>query len=137
MAAGDITYSHVGGMGGESAFASGTVSADADTAVNVLCGFVPSRIVLHYKDTGAVTNDEIYEWVEGMTAAQYWKTQMSDGIVTLETSGGPVVYGDTTDDTFTEGSAPDYEDSATGHGFTIPAGLQATDEDVIYWQAWR
>ena len=131
MAAGDITYSNPGGEAAVKAFASGIVSADADTAINVICGFVPSKIVLYYKDTGATTVDRIMTWVKGMTAAHYWSLLNSTGVVTVATSGGPVVYGDTSDDVY--GS----EESATGQGFTIPAGLMDADEDTIYWEAWR
>ena len=81
MAAGDITYSNVGGEARVKSFASGIVSADADTAINVIVGFVPSRIVLHYKDTGAVTNDVKIEWFKGITAGEYIK---SIGIQNIE-----------------------------------------------------
>jgi len=136
MAAGDITYSNPAGMSGEGAFASGIVLADADTAINVIVGFIPSQIVLFYKDTGETTVDKVLQWFKGMTAGTYWSTLMSTGVITEATSG-PVVYGDTTDDTYTEGSAPSYEQDKTGHGFTIPAGLMDADSDKIYWQAWR
>ena len=129
MAAGDITYSNPAGT--YQTFASGIALADADTALNVIVGFVPSRIVIMYKDTGATTNDARVEWVKGMTAANYWKTVLSTGACTLTTSGGPVVYGDTSDDVY--GSSEDAE----GQGFTIPAGLQDADSDIMYWEAHR
>ena len=131
MAAGDITYSNVGGEARVKSFASGIVWADADTAINVSVGFVPSRIQLVYKDTAATTVDQVIDWFKGMTATNYWKTLMSDGVMTLETSGGPVVYGDTSDDTWPT------SESATGAGFTIPAGLQDADSATIYWIAHR
>jgi hypothetical protein len=73
-----------------------------------------------------------------MTAGYYWKTLMSKRVITLETSGGPTVYGDTSDD----GNPPQdaYEEhSETGQGFTVPAGLPSglADSDMIYWKAWR
>lgn len=131
MAAGDITYSNPGGEAAVKAFASGIVSADADTAVNVICGFVPSQIILFYKDTGATTVDRVIQWFAGMTAGYYWNTVMSTGVITLITSNGPTVYGDTSDDVYGAG------ESATGQGFTVPSALEDADEDTIYWQAWR
>ena len=122
MAAGDVTYSHPGGKENYSSFASGTVSADADTAVNVICGFKPNKITLYYKDTGATTNDVQIIWFTGMTAAYYWNILMSTGVMTLVTSGGPVAYDGTNE---------------ISDGFTIPAGLMDTDEDTIYWIADR
>lgn len=119
MAAGDVTYSARG-----SYKASGIVSADADTAVNVLCGFAPDKITLYYKDTGATTQDKIITWVKGMTAANYWSLLMSTGVVTLVTSGGPTVLAASATNT-------------TGEGFTIPAGLMDADADTIYWEAER
>ena len=124
MAVGDITYTHKAGASSESAFASGSLSVDASEVANIICGFQPSMIEFYYKDSGAVTNDIYCRWFLGMTAANYYKTTMIVGtttdITSLETSGGPVVYTDT-----------------DGEGFTIPAALQATDSDTIYWIAWR
>ena len=128
MAAGDVTYSN---PGAGKDFASGIVEADASDAINVETGFVPSKIVLFYKDTGATTVDRVIEWFKGMTAANYWNTLMSTGVITLATSGGPVVYGDTQDDVY--GAS----ESASFQGFTIPAGLMDADSDTIYWQAFR
>jgi len=121
MAAGDITYANAGGQSNDKAFASGRVLADADTAINVIVGFQPSRIELWYKDTGATTVDAFVLWFKGMTAAYYWNTVLSTGACTLTTSGGPIVYAVT----------------GAGEGFTIPAGLQDADEDIIDWIAWR
>ena len=135
MAAGDITYSNVGGQSNDKAFASGRVLADADTAINVPCGFIPSRIELWYKDTGATTKDACVLWFKGMTAAYYWNTVLASGACTLTTSGGPVVYGDTSDDTFSTPTGG--SEDATGQGFTIPAGLMDADSDIIDWIAWR
>lgn len=128
MAAGDITYSNPGS--GKN-FASGIVLADASDDVNVLCGFVPTRIVLYYKDTAATTVDRVIEWFKGMTAGNYWNTLMSTGVITLVTSNGPLVYGDTSDDVY--GAS----ESATGQGFTIQNEIEDADSDIIYWQAWR
>jgi len=121
MATGDITYTHKAGASAESAFASGKIEVDASEAVNVICGFQPSMIEFYYKDTGAVTNDVHIKWFAGMTAANYFNSVL-DGtnVTTMVTSAGPVVYTDT-----------------DGEGFTIPAALQTTDDDVIYWIAWR
>jgi len=133
MAAGDITYSH-GCDGGLSAIATGQVLADASDAINVLIGFVPSRIELHYKDTGATTKDAIFLWIKGMTLGYYWGILMSTGAQALVTSGGPVPYGDTSDDVW-DGSGGD--SNANGQGFTIPAGLMDADSDVINFTAYR
>ena len=122
MAAGDITYSNPGGESTNKAFASGRVLADADTAINVICGFQPSRIELWYKDTGATTKDAFVLWFKGMTAAYYWNTVLASGACTLTTSGGPIVYAGT---------------AGVAEGFTIPAGLQDADSDIIDWIAWR
>ena len=122
MAAGDITYTNKGGKSNDGkAFASGRVLADADTAINVICGFQPSRIELWYKDTGATTKDACVLWFAGMTAAYYWNTVLASGACTLTTSGGPIVY----------------NTAEVGEGFTIPAGLQDADSDIIDWIAWR
>lgn len=121
MAAGDVVYTHLDELG-SSSFASGSLTCDADTAVNVLCGFQPKCIQLFVKDVGAETVDAKYEWFAGMTAAYYWKTLMTDGVMTLGTSGGPIVYAGTVD---------------YGEGFTVPAGLMDNDADTIYWKAWR
>ena len=118
MAAGDVTYSARG-----SYKASGIVSADADTAVNVLCGFAPDKIILFYKDTGATTADKIITWTRGMTAGHYWN-QAQSGTNTIATSGGPTVLAASATNT-------------TGEGFTIPAGLMDADADTIYWEAER
>ena len=114
MAAGDVTIQKAG-----SNLAIISAEADADAAVNVVCGFQPDRIKLFYKDTGATTNDVIIEWFAGMTAGYYWKTVMSTGVVTLETSGGPTLLAES-------------ESNATGAGITIPAGLMDADSDTIY-----
>jgi hypothetical protein len=124
MAAGDVTYTHPAGAQAHSAFASGSLTCDADTAINVLCGFQPTMIELHYKDSGATTVDAWICWFAGMTAANYWKVLMSTGVRTLETSGGPIVYAGSGEDGYTE-------------GFTVPAGLMDNDADTIYWIAWR
>lgn len=119
MAAGEITYSAKG-----SYKASGVVLADADTAINVLCGFQPDKITLYYKDTGATTVDKVMIWLKGMTAGYYWSTLMSTGAITLATSGGPTVLAASATNT-------------SGEGFTIPAGLMDADSDTIYWEAER
>ena len=136
MAAGDITYSNKGGQSNDKAFASGIALADADAILSINLGFIPSGIVLFYKDTAATTKDVKIEWWKGMTAANYWNTVMTDGIMTLVTSGGPTVLGDTSDDTYAHGDDPVYETGSV-MGFAIPAGLQDADSDIIYWQAWR
>ena len=63
-------------------------------------------------------------WFKGMTAGYWYKVVMSSGVMTLETSGGPIVYA---------GSGV----SGIVEGFTIPIALQATDDDDMYWTAWR
>ncbi len=138
MATGDITYTQNNCTLDTGAFACGTIEIDADVAKNVIVGFVPTMIELYVKDTGATTIDQVIKWWRGMTAGYYWKTLMSTGAITLETSGGPTVYGDTSDD----GNPPQdaYEShSETGQGFTVPAGLPSglADGDMIYWKAWR
>lgn len=119
MAAGDVTYSAVGQN-----FACGIALANDGADVEVLCGFVPDKIVLHYKDTGATTVDRVIMWLKGMTAGYYWKTLMSNGVITLETSGGPTVLAAS-------------ETNVTGEGFTIPDAIMDADSDTIYWEAWR
>jgi len=144
MAAGDITYSNPGAQSGDKAFASGLVSADADTAINVLVGFVPSMVQLVYKDTAATTYDREVRWFKGMPVGYMVESYMDDGAAVLQTSGGPTVYGDTTDDAPNSptghgtGYAPaGTHEETSGTGFTIPAAFMQTDEDVIYWVAWR
>ena len=122
MAAGDVTYTNPGAQAVPGSFASGSLTCDADAAINVLCGFQPKRVLLFYKDNGATTNDAVVEWFSGMTAAHYFKTVMSTGVVTLETSGGPVVFAGDDDEP---------------EGFTVPAGLMDNDADTIYWIAFR
>ena len=128
MAAGDITYSN---PGAGKDYASGIALADADKALNIEVGFVPTKITIHYKDTAATTVDRVFEWFKGMTAGYYWSTLQSTGAITEATSGGPIVYGDTQDDVY--GSS----ESGSFQGFTIPAGLQDADSDIMYWEAWR
>ena len=112
-----VTYSNLGPVGANKAFASGLLTSDG-TAVNINVGFQPSKIVL-VNYTG--TNPNIIYWVEGMAAGTYHLLTGSSGVVTKGSSGGPVVF------------AGDNDES---EGFTIPAGL-LTDADTWLWEAWR
>lgn len=128
MAGAAITYDNQAGAANlYGAFASGTYTADDTTpvAVNILCGFEPSKIVLFNETTAERT-----EWAKGMTAADYIKT-VTAGTQTYETSGGPVVYAGAADT-----SAVDSHDGGTPAGFTIPAALQAAS-NLLHWQAYR
>jgi len=122
MAAGDVTYTNPAANLAIGSFASGSLTCDADTAINVLCGFQPARIKLFYKDSGATTVDKVIDWFAGITAANYFNTLMSTGVITLVTSGGPIVFAGDDDET---------------EGFTIPAALMDNDADTIYWIAYR
>lgn len=133
MANGDITYTQRTSALDAPAFSCGIYTADASESVNINVGFVPTMIELHVKDTGATTIDQVIQWWNGMTAGYWWKTLMSSGAITLETSGGPTLYGNTSDDAYGD------QNTASFQGFTIPAGLPASlaDGDTIYWKAWR
>jgi len=143
MAVGDITYTNKGGELVGKACANGSVIVDADAAVNVIVGFVPSVIILFLIDAGATANTMMI-YTSSMTDATY--ALISDGgDLTFPTSLGTVPYGDTTDDTrnspTASGSGYDpagsYESTA-GTGFTIPANQTgAADSDVIHWIAFR
>lgn len=132
MAAGDITYTNPGGAAGVSAFASGSFEFDVSEITYVICGFVPSMIKLYVVDAGNTYTQEV-TWFKGMTAGAYYSLLHSSGAVTTGASGGPTVYGDTSDDVYGAG------ETATGQGFQVPAGFPSNivDSDVCYWQAWR
>ena len=124
MAAGDVTVSKYPSDG--SPFASGVVVCDADTAINVQVGFQPSMIKLYYKDAGDTLN-AVLTWFTGMTAGYYFKDV--GGTMTLETSGGPIVYAGGMTITEATGAKTYYNE-----GFTIPAGLMDNDADSIYFE---
>jgi len=127
MAGQAITYDNSGGAGLYGAFASGTLTADDTTpvAVNILCGFQPSRIYLFNTDTLQES-----EWIKGMPAGYYRKV-LSD-VTSYPTSGGPVVYAGAS----ATGSTDTPPSGGYSEGFTIPAALQAAS-DVIVWVAYR
>lgn len=113
-----ITYANQQGSTSEGAFASGKAVSDGAADFNILCGFIPTRIVL----LNATNLIEI-DWYAGMTAGHYHKTigtGQDVGLQSVETSGGPVAY--TGDD---------------GYGFTVPKSLADTEGDEVYWRAYR
>lgn len=123
--AGTITYTNPGGMSFTPGFASGTIAADGN-ATNVICGFIPRKIVIYN-----TTDASIFIWTKGM-AAGYFYQQLTAGTTTYVTSGGPTVYGDTSDDVW--GAS----ESATGQGWTLPAtAVMNTNNDALVWEAWR
>ena len=109
MATEAITYSHPAGATAESAFASGLLTTDG-TAVNIICGFQPTKIVLtDYTET----NVDIVLWVKGQPVASSTFLTGSTGVTTKVT--GPAVYSDT-----------------DGEGFTIPAALLTDQIPELY-----
>lgn len=130
MANGDITYTQNNCSLDVSAFACGTY-VGSGAAINIILGFVPSMIQI-FNDT----DDTEFLWFRGVAAGSMFQ-RVAAGDRTLVT-GGPTLYGDTSDD----GNPPQdaYEShSETGQGFTIPAAATAlnTAADACYWVAWR
>lgn len=119
MAAGDITYTNPGGESADKPFASGSFESDISEAINIICGFQPSRIELFLVDADATANT-YNVWFKGMAAST--TAYFADGgDLTFPTTLGPVVYS-----------------GSDGEGFTVPAGQTgAADSDVTYWCAWR
>lgn len=118
MANGDVTYSHKGGMQSYSAHACGKYTGSG-AAIHVLCGFQPTRIVIHND-----TDDTEYLWFKGMTAGYVFQ-YTSAGSKTLESGmSGPVVFAGDDDE---------------GEGFTVDADSTEmnTAADDCYWEAWR
>ena len=128
--AGTIVYTNPGGEDCHKAFASGTITSDG-AATNVIVGFVPSKIVIFN-----TTDASLFIWTKGMAAGKFYQ-QLTAGTTTYEASGGPTVYGDTTDDTWATGAKPVFE-STSGTGWTLPAtAAMNTTSDVLVWEAWR
>lgn len=128
MATEAITYSNPGGESSHKAFASGLLTSDG-TAADIICGFVPSRIVL-YDYTG--TNPDVYIWVKGLAVSNCFKITGSTGVITKGVTA-VALLGDTQDDTWDGTGGDSY---ASGHGFQIPAAL-LTDADTWAWEAYR
>ena len=135
MAVGDITYTNMGSESANRIVANGSLVVDADADANIICGFVPSVVILFLIDAGATANTMMI-YTSSMADGTY--ALISDGgDLTFPTSLGVVPYGDTTDDTWATGSKPVFE-TTSGTGFTIPANQTgAADSDVIHWIAFR
>ena len=125
MANGDITISQNTVALDAPAFATGTYVGSA-AAINIVLGFVPSMIQI-FNDT----DDTEFLWFRGVAAGSMFQ-RVAAGDRTLVT-GGPTLYGDTSDDTYGDSN------TATGQGFTIPAAASAlnTAADACYFVAWR
>jgi len=127
MANGEITYTNPGGESSNKAFASGSYTGSG-AAINILVGFVPSKIVIHND-----TDNTEFVWFAGIAEGSMFQ-YTSAGAKTLIT-GGPTLYGDTADDVW-NGSGGD--SNANGHGFTVPAtAVLNTAADDCYWEAYR
>lgn len=118
MANGDITYSNRETMGANKAFASGKYTGLATSNIDVICGFVPGRIVIHND-----TDDTEYMWMIGITQGSMFQ-YTSAGSKTLESVTG----------------APTPLNGSEGEGFRVPLGTTTvlnTTADDCYWEAWR
>lgn len=122
MANGDITYSNPGGELNAKAFASGRYTGLATANIDILCGFVPSRIVIH-NDTDNTT----YIWFKGIAQGSMFQIT-EQGIKSLEVvTGAPTPLAASGTNT-------------AGEGFRIPLGTTTvlnTTGDDCYWEAWR
>jgi hypothetical protein len=123
MANGDITYPNKGGADAVKAFASGKYTGLATANIDILCGFVPSKIKIWNETDGYG-----FEWFTGIAQGSMLQTVGSTGVKTLEAiTGAPTPLA---------ASAS----NVTGIGFRVPLGTTTvinTTADDCYWEAWR
>lgn len=123
-----VTYANPGGEANVRSFASGSYVSDG-TDLDIICGFVPSKIEVINYDGDYLT----LLWFAGMAEGTYFDILSSTGQMTFRATGGFVLLGDTADDTWdgTGGSS-----NTAGQGFRVPAAL-LIDTDTGQWIAWR
>lgn len=115
-----ITYTNKGGQGAFPAIATVKVTLDVSEALNIVCGFHPSRAEIVMIDVTDGSANFMGIWTPDMTAAHYVHITQA-GVISEATSLGPAVYSGT-----------------DGLGITYPASQTgAADNDVAYITLYR
>ena len=127
------TYVYSESGGALHTHATGYVDCDGSTDADVICGFIPTKVVCHIINTPTST---------AAAGAQYvWQTPMDteeasvDHTIVIPAAGTAVTVSDAGIVPYT-GTVETGEDDGTGEGFTVPAGLLA-NLDRLYWIAYR